>query len=111
MPLFSPVGDPRNPRELHAVSRNEADFPVGEAPSAVALRSLRMRTPIVGLRGCLRTALMSRAAPVLENAALHQQLGVCPQEPPRPRLRPGGRVLRVAFRRLWPDWTRAFVVV
>jgi hypothetical protein len=111
LPLFSPVGEPRDPRELRTVSRNEADLPVCEATSAVVLRSLRTRTVIVGPLGRLRTALMSRAAPALENAALHRQLGVCLRDPTRPRLRPSNRVFWVALRRPWPDWTRAFVVV
>jgi hypothetical protein len=54
---------------------------------------------------------MSRAALALENAALRQQLAVYLRISKRTRLRTNDRVFWVILRRLWPDWTRALVIV
>jgi hypothetical protein len=70
-----------------------------------------MRTMVVALLACLRAALMSRAALVLENSALRQQLAVYLRTGQRTRLRTEDRLFWVALRRLWPDWTRPLVIV
>jgi hypothetical protein len=70
-----------------------------------------MRILIVASLASLRAALKSRAALVLENAALRQQLATYLRTSPRPRLQIGDRVFWVALRRLWPDWTRPLVIV
>jgi putative transposase len=93
----------RAPRKVRA--------PVSEAISRAMLRSLAMRTFILALLASLRAALLSRAALVLENAALRQQLAVYLRTSERPRLRTGDRVFWIALRRLWPDWTRPLVIV
>ncbi len=54
---------------------------------------------------------MPRAALVLENAALRQQLATYLRTSPRPRLHIVDRMFWVALRRLWPDWTRPLVIV
>jgi hypothetical protein len=84
---------------------------VWDAIYSVMLASVPMRTLIVALLACLRAALMSRSALALENAALRQQLTVYLRTQRRARLRVSDRVFWVALRRLWPDWTRALVIV
>jgi len=54
---------------------------------------------------------MPDAALALENAALRQQLAAYRQTSKRPEPRTGDRVFWVALRGLWPDWTRALVIV
>ncbi len=54
---------------------------------------------------------MPRAALVIENAALRQQIGVYPRTNKRPKLEPADRVFWVALRRAWSGWARALVMV
>jgi hypothetical protein len=70
-----------------------------------------MRTLILSLLATLRAAPKARAALALENAALRQQLATYLRTSPRPQLRTGDRVFWVALRRLWPQWSRALVIV
>ena len=70
-----------------------------------------MHTLLVALLAWLRAALMPQTALALENAALRQQLTVYLRTQRRARLQRSDRVFWVALRRLWPDWTRALVIV
>ena len=70
-----------------------------------------MRTLILALLACLRAALMAQTTLALENAALRQQLAAYLRTSKRVRFRTSDRVFWVVLRRLWPDWTRALVIV
>ncbi len=85
--------------------------PAGRTTSPLVVPSLAMRTFILALIVCLRGALTSRATLALENVALRQQLAVYLRSNHRARLRTEDRLFWVALRRLWPDWTRALVIV
>jgi len=55
--------------------------------------------------------LRPRAALVLENLALRQQLAVMMRTAPRPRLRRSDRVFWALLVRLWSGWRSCLVVV
>jgi len=61
---------------------------------------LLLRTLLAALRALLRP----RAALVLENLALRQQLAVMKRTAPWPRLRRLDRVFRALLVRLWSGW-------
>ena len=48
---------------------------------------------------------------VLENLVLRQQLVVLKRKHPRPRLGPLDKLFWLAFRRFWPQWKEALVIV
>ena len=55
--------------------------------------------------------LRSRVDLLLESLALRQQLGVLRRKYPRPQLAPAEKFFWVVFRRLWPGWKRALILV
>jgi transposase InsO family protein len=63
------------------------------------------------LVAALRALLRPRAALVLENLALRQQLAVLKRTAPRPRLRQLDRVFWVVLSSLWSRWRDLLVVV
>jgi putative transposase len=60
---------------------------------------------------CLGAFFRSRYSLSLEILALRQQLGVLKRKHPRPRLLIHDRIFWVLFRRLWPAWSSALVIV
>jgi putative transposase len=70
-----------------------------------------MGTLLSALLVSVRGQFMARAALVLENLALRQQLTIYQRSQKRPRLRAEDRVFWVVFRRLWRHWDRALIVV
>jgi putative transposase len=65
----------------------------------------------VALLGCLGRALRPRAAFILENLALRQQLAVYQRRGARPRIRAGDRCFWSLLARTWPDWRSPLLFV
>jgi putative transposase len=63
------------------------------------------------LVGWLRTLLLSRAALVVENLALRQQLAVLRRSVRRPSLRRRDRAFWICLARFWGGWRRALILV
>ncbi len=57
------------------------------------------------------SALRSRQYLVLENVALRHQLMVIERQVSRPRITGSDRLLWVCLRSLWPDWSKALIIV
>jgi hypothetical protein len=70
-----------------------------------------MGTLLSALLSFLRATVRSRTALALENAALRQQLAAYQRTRNRTRLRREDRIFWVLLRRLWPEWSRALIVV
>jgi len=66
---------------------------------------------ILLLLGALRSAFRNRAAVVLENLALRQQLAAFAHDRRRPRVTPADRWFWIAIRRLWSGWSDVPVFV
>lgn len=64
-----------------------------------------------GLWMLLRAVVVGRAALVIEDLALHQQLAVLKRQGAKPRLRPTDRAFWILLRRLWSRWTSCLVIV
>ena len=59
----------------------------------------------------LRGLLVPKAALALENATLHQQLGVFQRQCKRPQLTRTDRAFWMVLRRLWSGWAGALIIV
>ena len=70
-----------------------------------------MNTLLCVMVSLLRSALRSRAAVTLENAALRQQLAVYLRNQKRPRLKAGDRLFWMALSRWWSGWQGALAIV
>ncbi len=70
-----------------------------------------MKAILSGLCATIRTLFASRAALMIENLALRQQLAVLQRERPKPRLRPLDRTFWILMRRLWFKWTSCLLIV
>lgn len=70
-----------------------------------------LRAVVVGFWRLLRAAVFCRAALVIENIALRQQLAVLQRERAKPRIRPFDRAIWILLRQLWSRWTSCLVIV
>ena len=70
-----------------------------------------MNTLLCVILTFLRSAFKPRAALVLENAALRQQLAVYLRRRKRPRFRAGDRIFWMALSRWWSGWEGPLAIV
>ena len=80
---------------------------------ANTLRSVHdapMRRLLKAIAGAVRSAFQPRAALVLENLALRQQLSVLLERQPRPRPRPVDRIFWAAFSQLSSHWRNSLAL-
>ncbi|MBL9140094.1 MAG: hypothetical protein JNK85_29750 [Verrucomicrobiales bacterium] len=64
-----------------------------------------MKAILSGLWPTIRTLFESRAALMIENLALRQQLAVFRRQKSKPRLLPRNRAFWILMRRLWSKWS------
>ncbi|MCC7375177.1 MAG: hypothetical protein IT581_11035 [Verrucomicrobiales bacterium] len=70
-----------------------------------------MKAILSGLWATFRTLLASRAALMIENLALRQQLADFQRQKSKPRLLPRDRAFWILMRRLWSKWASCLLFV